>query len=297
MSDQGKPTVGFIGLGLMGSRMAGRLLDAGFPLIVYNRTAEKAKPLLNRGATLAKTPGDVAAQSDFVISMLTNDEAALGVAFGEEGTLAHARPGSVLIEMSTVSPATTRAIANMAKKSGLDALDAPVSGSTPQAEAGKLMIFVGGDPAISEKAMPLLATLGQPAHLGPSGAGSMMKLVVNALLGIGITALAEVTDLALKAGLDPNRFFDTLAQTAVVTPAQKLKIPNLRAGQFPTQCPLRLMHKDMGLVLSESAVALASMPLSAAAAQQITAAMAAGLGDQDMSAVAALSKANLPPPK
>jgi 3-hydroxyisobutyrate dehydrogenase-like beta-hydroxyacid dehydrogenase len=294
MSDANKPTVGFIGLGLMGSRMAGRLLDAGYPLIVYNRTADKAKPLVDRGARLAKSPGELAGGSSFVLSMLTNEEAALGVAFGEDGTLAAARKDAVLIEMSTVSPETTRAIANMAKKTGVAALDAPVSGSTPQAEQGKLMIFIGGDAGIAEKAKPILSILGTPTHLGPSGSGSMMKLVVNALLGIGITALAEVTDLALKAGLDADRFFDTLAQTAVITPAQKGKIPNLRSGHYPTQFPLRLMHKDMGLVLAECAKSAAPMPLSAAAAQQITAAMAAGLGDQDMSAVAALQKMLLP---
>jgi 3-hydroxyisobutyrate dehydrogenase-like beta-hydroxyacid dehydrogenase len=290
MSDANKPTVGFIGLGLMGSRMAGRLFDAGYPLIVYNRTAEKAKPLVDRGAALAETPAALAAKSAFVITMLTNDAAAESVAFGPAGTLAGAKRGTMLIEMSTVSPAVPRLIREKARQLGIDTLDAPVSGSTPQAEQGKLMIFIGGDQAIAQKAEPILSILGTPNHLGPSGAGSTMKLVVNALLGIGITALAEVADLALKSGLDPNRFFDTLAQTAVITPAQKLKIPNLRTGHFPAQFPLRLMHKDMGLVLTESATAAAPMPLTAAAAQEITAAMAAGLGDQDMSAVASLQR-------
>ncbi|HEX4123284.1 MAG TPA: NAD(P)-dependent oxidoreductase [Tepidisphaeraceae bacterium] len=290
MSDANKPTVGFIGLGLMGSRMAGRLLDAGYPLIVYNRTADKAKPLVDRGAKLAESPGELAERSAFVISMLTNGQAALQMAFGDAGTIAHAKPGTVLIEMSTVSPTVTRAIAEKAKQADLADLDAPVSGSTPQAEQGKLMIFVGGESAAFEKAQPILSVLGQPTHLGPSGSGSIMKVVVNALLGIGIAALSEATDLALKAGLDPARFFDTLSQTAVITPAQKGKIPNLRSGQYPTQFPLKHMHKDMGLALSESAAANAPLPLTAAAAQQITAAMSAGLGEQDVSAVAALAK-------
>ncbi len=184
--------VGFIGLGAMGSRMAGRLLAARHDVLVYNRTPERARPLEQGGAKVAPTAKQLAAGVDVVCSSVANDAALEEVMFGPDGALAGARPGAVVIEMSTVSPRTSRRLHEAARSKGVAVLDAPVSGSTVQAEQGQLVIFVGGEEDVYQKCQPILAVLGSKTfYLGPSGAGATMKLCVNTLLGLGVQALAQ----------------------------------------------------------------------------------------------------------
>src|SRR2546426_3260046 len=214
--------VGFIGLGAMGSRMASRLLAAHHDVVVYNRTQERTRALERRGAEVAATPGRLAAGVDIVFSSVTNDAALEQVMFGPEGALAGTRSGAIVIEMSTVNPPTSRRPHEAAPSKGISVLDAPLSGSTVQAEQGQLVIFVGGEEDVYRKCQSILAVLGSKTfYLAPSGAGPTMELCVNTLLELAIQALAEAIALGVKAGL----------QTAVVSPSQKAKLENARKDE------------------------------------------------------------------
>lgn len=286
MTDAAKPRIGFLGLGMMGSRMARRLLTAGYQGTVYDRTPDRARPLLAAGATLAAAPRAAAEGSDVVLYSLADDAAVRDVVLGPDGVLAGARPGSLLVDLSTVLPETSRAVSTRAAAEGIGAIDAPVSGSTPQAEQGALVIFAGGDRTAYESVTPILDVLGRHVHMGASGAGTTMKLVTNTLLGLGVEALAEAVALGRKAGLEMPRLIDALELTVVVSPGQKAKLENARRGQYAPAFALRMMLKDFGLTsrLAESC----GVPMPAtAAAQQVSRieAVRAGAPDEDFSAV------------
>src|SRR6266542_410647 len=184
-----EPRLGFIGLGAMGGHMARRLLAAGYDLTVYNRTRERTRPLEQSGARVAATPKELAAGVDVLLSSVADDAALEQVMFGPDGALAAARPGTVFLEMSTVSPGTSRRLHDDALPRSLAVLDAPVSGSTPQAEQGQLVIFVGGEEEVYHRCETILAVLGKESlYMGPAGSGMATKLCVNALLGLGIQA-------------------------------------------------------------------------------------------------------------
>lgn len=260
--------VGFIGLGAMGSRMAGRLLAARHDMVVYNRTRERTRPLEDRGAKVAATPKELAADVDVVFSSVANDAALEQIMFAPDGALAGTRPGVVVVEMSTVNPRVSRRLHEEALGQGVAVLDAPVSGSTAQAEQGQLVIFAGGDEAVFHKWQPLLSVLGSKTfYLGPSGAGAAMKLCVNTLLGLGLQALAEAVALGVKAGLSRERFLQVLAETAAVSPSQKSKLENARKEEYPAAFALRLMLKDFGLILQSATELSVPMPATAAAMQ------------------------------
>jgi len=260
--------VGFIGVGAMGSRMASRLLAAHHDVLVYDRTRERARPLQQGGAKLAATAKELAAGVDIVFSSVTNDAALEQVMFEPDGVLAGARAGATIVDMSTVSPRTSRRLHEAARSKGVSMLDAPVSGSTVQAEQGQLVIFVGGEEDVYQRCQPILAVLGSKTfYLGPSGAGATMKLCVNTLLGLGVQALAEAIALGVKAGLARERFLQVLAETAVVSPSQKAKIENARKDQYPAAFPLRLMFKDFGLIVETALELSVPMPATAAAVQ------------------------------
>ena len=283
METQKKPKLAFLGLGYMGSRMAARLLDAGYPLTVWNRDAAKTEPLASRGALAAKTPREAVIGADIVISMLANDEAVREVILGDAGALSE-MADTILVEMSTISPATAREEFAAAQEKGIAMLDAPVAGSTPQAEEGSLIIFVGGDPAIYERCGPLFAAVGKAAHyMGPSGSGATMKLINNTLLGVGLQAIAEAASLGQKAGLDRDLLLDVLGQTTVVAPAHKGKLKNAQRNEYEANFPLRLMHKDFGLALEMAARLRVPMPTTAVA-QQLCAAELAKNEEEDFSA-------------
>src|SRR6266702_1393450 len=281
MQKQSKTTIGFIGMGHMGSHMAPRLIRAGYHLTVYDRTREKAQAIA--GATVAETPEEAAANSDVIISIVTNDPALEEVMVGPNGVLAGTHAGSVIIDMSTVSPHTSRRFFQAAREKGVAMIDAAVSGSVPQVEQGSLVIFVGGEQEAYQQCKPILDILGQSSfYMGPSGMGTTMKLVVNTLLGVGMQALAEAIALGEKAGIQKGLLLDVLGQTTVLTPGQKSKLDNVRREQYPINFALSLMHKDFSLVLSRAYDLSVSMPATAAAQQMYTAAMAKGM-DEDFS--------------
>ncbi len=275
-----KPTIGFIGMGHMGSHMAQRLLDFGYQLTVYDRTYEKAKALGGQGAHVVHTPRELAADCQIVIVCVTDDRAQEEVVFGPEGALAGVHSDFVVIDLSTVSPAASRRLYQAAKEKNVPMIDAAVSGSVPQVDQGDLVIFVGGDQRTFELCKPILDVLGQKSfYTGTSGMGTTMKLVVNTLLGLGMQALAEAIALGEKAGVEKGLLLDILGQTAVLTPGQKSKLDNVRHEQYPTTFALSLMHKDFSLVLSEAYALSVPMPATAAAQQMYTAATAKGMGE------------------
>jgi 3-hydroxyisobutyrate dehydrogenase-like beta-hydroxyacid dehydrogenase len=280
-----KSRLGFIGLGAMGSRMAARLLDAGYPLGVYDRTTDKTRSLVERGARAFDSPSALTQQSDFVLSSLADDAAVEQVYLDSDGVVAGARTGSTLIDLSSVYPDTMRRVAAVASDRGIDVLDAAVSGSTPQAQEGGLVVFVGGDQGAYERSRPILDILGQSVfHLGPIGAGQTMKLVVNAMLGVGIQALAEAITLGERAGLQRDQLIDVLNQTTVLTPGQKAKLENARRDEYPVAFALRLMWKDFGNVLRLAEAYKVPMPATAAALQ-VFAIEQAKQREEDFSAV------------
>ena len=282
-SNKLKPSIGFIGMGHMGSHMAQRLLDAGYQVTVYDRTEERAKALEQRGAQVAQTPKGLVANCQVVMACVTNDEAQHDVMFGPEGALAGVHAGSMMIDLSTVSPDASRRLFQAAIKKGIPMIDAAVSGSVPQVDQGSLVLFVGGEHQTYQECKPILDVLGQNSfYMGASGMGTTMKLVVNTLLGLGMQAMAEAIALGEKAGVEKGLLLDILGQTAVLTPGQKSKLDNVRREQYPTNFALSLMHKDFSLVLSQAYDVSVSMPATAAAQQMYTAAMAKGM-DADFS--------------
>jgi 3-hydroxyisobutyrate dehydrogenase-like beta-hydroxyacid dehydrogenase len=265
---QHKPRLGFIGMGGMGSRMAARLLAAGYDVTIYNRHPERALFLEKRGARLAPGLFELGANADIVLSSLADDAAVENVLLSPGGALAGAWPGTIFVEMSTVSPSLSRRLHDQASEKAVFVLDAPVSGTTTVAENGELVIFVGGEKPVYERCLPVLQVLSRAAHyMGPAGSGATMKLCANILLGLGIQALAEAVAFGLKAGLQRERLLEVLGGTAVVSPSQKSKLDNVRNDAYPPAFPLRLMFKDYRLILEEATRLPAAIPATAAAAQ------------------------------
>jgi 3-hydroxyisobutyrate dehydrogenase-like beta-hydroxyacid dehydrogenase len=290
-----KPRLGFLGIGAMGSRMAARLLAAGYDVTVYNRHRERTRSLEALGARVAAEPRALSAHADIVLSSLANDAAVEEVMLWPGGVLMDARPGTVFIEMSTVAPALSRRLHDLAQQGGVLLLDAPVSGTTTVAEKGELVMFVGGDKGAYERCLPVLRVLAREAHyMGPAGSGASMKLCANTLLGLGMQALAEAVALGLKAGLQRGRLLEVLAATAVISPSQKSKLENVLRGSYPAAFPLRLMSKDYRLILDTAASLRVAMPATAAAeqvsAQELVRQLAAGLEEDFSSVVRAMEK-------
>jgi len=276
--------LGFIGIGAMGLRMAGRLLKHGFRVTVFDRQAEKASALINSGGTVAHSIAELASRADVVLSSLPSDEVVLSVYTGPEGVLKHIRRGSMIIEMSTVSPETSRELRRLGSARGVSVLDVPVSGSTPAAEQGSLTLLCGGDEDSFHAAKAIFAAIGQQYfYLGPSGSGNTMKLVVNTLLGVGMQAIAEAVAFGEKAGLERQRLFDVLSKTAVIAPAHLGKLTKALEYDYRPEFGVGLM-KDFHLILETAASLRAPMP-TAAAAFPINAAEFADHPDYDFCAV------------
>ncbi|MDB5863165.1 MAG: hypothetical protein JWO70_971 [Betaproteobacteria bacterium] len=265
-TEQTKLRVGFIGIGGMGSRMASRLLAAGYPLTIYNRARERTHALEERGAQVAALPETLAAGSDVVFSSVADDAAIGSVMLGQGGALTAARPGTIFIDMSTVLPSTSRGLCAAGLERGVAFLDAPVSGTTSTAEQGQLLIFVGGEKSVYESCRPIFSILGKESfYMGPTGAGAMMKLCANTLLGVGMQALAEAVAFGLKGGLERDRLLEVIGNTAVVSRSQISKLKNVSSGAYPAEFPLRLMSKDFGLIADTATHLAATMPSTAAA--------------------------------
>jgi 3-hydroxyisobutyrate dehydrogenase-like beta-hydroxyacid dehydrogenase len=277
--------LGFIGLGNMGSRVAHRFLAAGYPFGVHSRHPDSIRALVDLGAQVYTSPLELARNSDVVLTMLPDDAALEHVVLGADGVLSGIRAGATIIDLSSVHPSTSRSIATAAGQRHVSALDAPVSGSTPQAEAGTLLVFVGGERDVYESCRPIFETISNASFfMGPSGAGATMKLVVNDLLGVGMQALAEALTLGQRAGLDQDLLIDVLQQTSVLTAGQKAKLQNVRNDTYPIQFALRLMWKDFGNVMRLAQEFQVPLPATAAAHQVSAIAQRQGV-DEDFSAV------------
>jgi 3-hydroxyisobutyrate dehydrogenase len=281
-----KPNVALLGLGLMGTGMARRLLGAGFPLAVHNRTAAKAAPLAAEGARVAASPRDAAADADVVISMLADDAASRETWLGDRGALAGAREGTVLVESSTVSPPWVRELADAAAARGCHLIDAPVTGSRAQAASGELTFLVGGSAAALERARPALEVMGRRVvHVGPTGSGALLKLVNNFLSGTQAAALAEALALVERGGLDVATALDVLTNGAPGSPLVKTLAPRMTARDYTPNFHLSLMAKDLAYAGREAERHGVDLTLAATARAAYERAAAAGLGESDFSAV------------
>jgi 3-hydroxyisobutyrate dehydrogenase-like beta-hydroxyacid dehydrogenase len=277
--------LGFIGIGYMGRPIARRLLESGFKLTTYDRDPNKAGELIPYGATVAQSVSELSSSCNVVMSCLPSDEAVLDIYRGAGGVFANANRGSLSIDLSTVFPETSQELSRLGAERGVEVLDVTISGSTPAAEKGLLTLFGGGDKARFDAAESIFRPIARRYfYLGPTGSGATMKLVVNALLGIGMQAIAEAVALGEKAGLDRNRLLNVLSETAVVAPAHVGKLERAMKGDYSPQFPIRLMNKDFGLILSLAAAVGARMPATGAAFE-VNARQSDEGTEQDFSAV------------
>lgn len=280
-----KPTIGWIGLGHMGVPMAANLVKAGYPVTVQNRTRAKAQAL---GWPFADTPAALAAQVDIVVTMLADDASQDEVLFGADGVAAGAKAGQIVINMGTISPEASVSAAQRLGEQGVAVLDAPVSGSVKPATDGTLVILAGGEAEVYQRCLPIFEVLGKRAfHFGTHGQGARAKLAINMILGLTLQAVAEAVVLGDKSGLDRATLLDMIAETAVASPIVTMKLPAIRAGQYPAAFPLKHMSKDFGLAVEEAARTGTAVPITRTAAASFAAAHAAGLGDDDIMAILA----------
>ncbi len=279
--------VGFVGLGTMGDPMCRNLLAAGHDLTVYNRSREKMGPLVAAGAKGAESLAGLVDRSDVVITMLSDPAAVREVAAGEDGIVFALAPGKTYIDMSTVSPESSREIAAMTKRAGADYLEAPVLGSRKPAAEKTLVILTGGDAAVAQRMEPVLLAMGsRVVYMGDVGAAAHMKLIVNQILGTILCVFAEAGLTGMAAGLRAERMLDVLQSSVVACPAIQVKGADMLGGRaFAVQFPLKHAHKDLRLAVMAGDAAGVPTPVTAAAHQLFSIARERGFGDHDVSAV------------
>lgn len=288
-----KPQTAILGLGIMGSGMAHRLLSLNFPVTVYNRNAARAAPLVNSGARLAPTPREAASGAAIVISMVADDRASRDVWLGPNGILAGARAGSVLIESSTLSVGWVKELAASTAKHGCEFLDAPVTGTKPHAASGELVFLVGGNAAALEMARPVLCALGRDVlHLGPHGSGALMKLINNFVCGVQAASFAEAAGMIGTAGLDRQKAFSVLTEGAPGSGIVKRVAGRVLANDFDPNFALQLMAKDLAYALQEGNALGMKLQTAASALEIFRRAIAGGYGNEDFSAVTKAYKPN-----
>lgn len=284
--------IAVLGLGAMGRRMAANLLKAGHQVIVWNRTARAAEPLLALGATQAATPRDAAAGADFVLAMVRDNAASAKVWLdAETGAFAGMRHGAIAMDSSTLSVDWIRKLGAEATSRGVTLLETPVSGSLPQADAAQLIFLVGGSADACNKAEPVLLAMGSAVnHTGDIGTGALTKLATNALLGIQVTAIAELIGLLRRNGADAQKIMGIIAGTAVWSPYAQRAIGALLSGEAPVMFPVELVEKDFGYAL-DAAGSPDAAPTIAAARSVFQRGMDEGLGDANLTGVVKLFRA------
>ncbi len=276
--------VGFVGLGTMGSRMAKRLLDAGHHVTGYNRTRAKAQELLDAGMAWAESPCKVAEASQFIFSMVTNTNALLAITEGPDGILAGLGPGKIYLDMSTVSPAASRALAEKVAARGAQMLDAPVSGSVTTVEEGKLSIMVGGDSAAFEQARPVLLDIGpKVTHVGGNGLAVTMKIAVNLSLAVQMLAFSEGLLLAEKSGIARETAVEVMLNSVIASPMLKYRGPLVldTGSDGPVFFDVDMAQKDMLLALELGRQVDVPLPTAAVTNEMLTAARALGMAERD----------------
>jgi 3-hydroxyisobutyrate dehydrogenase len=281
-----KPHVAILGLGIMGSGMASRLLSAGFPLTVYNRSSEKTSPFASAGTRVADSPRQAASGAAVVISMVSDDQASRDVWLGESGALAGAGAGCLLIESSTLSVGWVKELAAASAERGCEFLDAPVTGTKPHAASGELVFLVGGSETALAAVRPVLAVLGRHIiHLGPQGSGALMKLINNFICGVQAASFAEAARMVEAAGMDRDKAFSILTEGAPGSGIVKRVASRVANNDFDPNFTLRLMAKDLGYALQEGAARGINLQTASPALQIFQRAMDRGHGDEDFSAV------------
>jgi 3-hydroxyisobutyrate dehydrogenase len=284
-------TVAVMGLGAMGSRMAGNLLKAGYSVVVYNRTPEKAQPLIEQGATFAASPRGAAEQSDVVISMVTDSEISRQVWTADEtGAFWGLTPGTVAIEMSTLTVDWVRELDVAIAQRGARFLDAPVVGSRPQAEAGKLIALVGGQAETLAQVQTILTDAGVAMvhHVGTVGQGMTLKLAVNALFGVQVAALAELLGLLAKDGISPEKAMACLGDLPVLSLAAKGAGGLMVSQNYAPLFPIALVEKDFRYVAQTAEALTATIPTSTAVMEIYRDAIARGHGGENITGIVQL---------
>jgi 3-hydroxyisobutyrate dehydrogenase-like beta-hydroxyacid dehydrogenase len=277
--------VGFIGLGIMGSRITQRLDSFGWHVRAWNRSPKPAEELREWGIAVAPSIENLVADSDVILSSLANDEAVRSVYLDTGGVFSAAKPGTVVLEMSTISPELSRRLHQQARALGVKFLDVAISGSTSAVDAGTVTLLAGGDNVTFDECIPIFESIARQWFLiGPGSSGVQMKLVVNLVLGLDMQAIAEAVSLGEHLQIDRNVLLDVLSKTAVVAPAMSGKIRKIKDGDYTPEFPLRLMSKDMDLVMDAAAKSGADLP-AASVAQTVLACNVPTSGNLDLSAI------------
>lgn len=282
--------IGFIGTGLMGRHMARRILQAGHPLVVWNRTRDKTESLVADGARWADSPCDVALETDTVITMVTDSAASEAVICGRNGVLAGTHPGLKLVDMSSIAPPVARRIARRAiDEYEVPMLDAPVTGAPHVAEAGELGIMVGGAAEVLEQCRPVLELMGKTiVHAGDNGQGVTLKLINNAIMAVAVQGVAESITLARKSGIDPEKVFEITQLGGARTAAMDVRGRRMIDREFEPGFSVDNMHKDLTSAVRLATEVRASLPATSAALEILRSAKTRGLGTEDAAAVVAV---------
>jgi 3-hydroxyisobutyrate dehydrogenase-like beta-hydroxyacid dehydrogenase len=278
--------IGFIGLGIMGSRMAANLLKSGYHLVVYNRTAEKAEPLLAKGATWAKNPASLAEGVDILFTILADPDAVQHTALGPSGFLDRMRPGTIWVDSSTVNPSFTKKMAQEAHERRVPFVDAPVAGTKGPAEQAQLTFLVGGDAEDVQACQPFFEAMGKKiVHMGPNGMGTSVKMVVNLLLGEAMLAFSEALSLGHSLDIPMEGLMNLLVGGAVAAPFTAGKRAKIENSQYEPEFPLKWMRKDLQLVSLTGYEQGVALPTANTAKEIYTLAERQGWGELDFSAI------------
>ena len=285
--------IGFIGLGIMGSRMAANLQNNGYDLIVYNRSRDKAAALIQNGATWADTPAAAATGVDILFTMVAHPQAVTAMALGENGFLDALSAGALWVDCSTTNPTFARQMADAATQRDIRFLDAPVAGSKPAAADARLRFIVGGEAADVETARPLFDVMGQQViHVGGHGMGTALKVVVNMLLGQSMLAFAEGFTLGQALGIPAETLMNVLVGGPVVAPVIAVKRPKIENNDYEADFPLRWLQKDLQMVTQAAYDVGVALPQANAAKEAYQLAIRQGMGDLDFSAICAFLDTN-----
>lgn len=281
--------VGFIGLGIMGGPMAHNLIEAGYDLVVYNRPSDKAEELAGEGAKVVDSYKEVAEQCDVIIIMLPNSPQVEEVLAGEGGVFEAVREGTLIVDMSTISPVVTRELAEQAEERGASMVDAPVSGGDVGAQKGELSIMAGGSDEDFKRAEPIFDVVGKVAtHVGDVGAGQTVKACNQIVVALNITAVSEALVLGSKAGVEPQKIIDALSGGLAGSNVMDAKAEKFVGHDFDPGFRVELHHKDLGIALAASREYGVSLPVTAIVDQMLESLKAKGRGDRDHSAILTL---------
>ena len=278
--------IGFIGLGIMGSRMAVNLQKADHKLIIYNRTKQKAEALIKEGAEWCDTPAQLAPKVDILFTMLAHPDAVSQVAFGDNGYIENMKPHAMWVDCSTVNPSFSKTMAAEAQRRQIRHVDAPVLGTKKPAQEGQLVFYVGGEKEDIETLMPYFEIMGKEVkHVGDHGMGASLKIVVNLLIAQNIIIFSEAVALGRALGFSREMLFETLLDGPMAAPYLSLKRPKIEEGIYEADFPLKWMHKDMHLVALTAYEKGVALPTTNVAKEVFLQAKQCGLGEKDFAAI------------